>query len=106
MSLPLRWEFPGGKVEDGERPEVALVRELHEEFGVDVAVYEHIGEGTSEVDGRRIWLEVYRTDVTSGSLTLHEHEAVRWVGAEELDELDWAEADLPVIPAVKRLLEK
>ena len=106
MSLALKWEFPGGKVDDGESPEAALARELHEEFGVDVEVHELVGEGTSEVAGRRIWLEVYRAEITSGSLTLHEHEAVRWVGSHEIDELDWAEADVPVLPAVRRLLRK
>jgi 8-oxo-dGTP diphosphatase len=104
MSLPLQWEFPGGKVEDGESATGALVREIHEEFGVDVEVHELVGEGTSEVGGRRIWLEVYRAEIVSGSLTLHEHEAVRWVGAEEIAQLDWADADVPIIPAVRALL--
>ena len=104
MSLPLKWEFPGGKVEDGESPKAALERELDEEFGVRVEVHELVGEGTSTVGGRSIWLEVYRAEIISGSLTLHEHEAVRWVGVGEIDGLDWAEADVPVVASVKRLI--
>ena len=56
-------------------------------------------------DGRLIRLEVYRAEITSGSLALHEHEAARWVGAEEIEALDWAEADVPVVPAVQMLLD-
>jgi 8-oxo-dGTP diphosphatase len=104
MSLPLQWEFPGGKVEDGESAADALVREIKEEFGVDVDVGEFVGEGTAEVGDRHIWLEVYRARIVSGKLTVHEHAAVRWVGEDEIAELGWAEADLPVVPAVRALL--
>ena len=105
MSLPLKREFPGGKVQDHESPREALEREIAEEFGVEARVYERIGQGVSEVDWRRIWLEVFRAEIASGDLVLHEHEAIRWVGVDEIDDLDWAEADVPVIPAVKALLE-
>lgn len=105
MSLPLQWEFPGGKVEDGEDAARALVREIHEEFGVDIEVGELVGEGTAEVDGRLIGLEVYRAEIVAGELTIHEHETIRWVGADEIERLDWAEADVPVIPAVRALLD-
>ena len=97
MSLPLKWEFPGGKVKDHESPRVALEREIVEEFGVEARVYERIGQGVSEVDWRRIWLEVFRAEIVSDDLVLHEHEAIRWVSVAEIEDLDWAEADVPVM---------
>ena len=104
MSLPLKWEFPGGKVMDHESPREALEREIAEEFSVEARVYERIGQGISEVNWQRIWLEVFRAEIVSGDLVLQEHEAIRWVGADGIEDLDWAEADVPVIPAVKALL--
>lgn len=106
MSLPGKWEFPGGKVGDGETAEAALAREIEEEFGVDIDVYEKVGEGRSEVGGREIWLEVFRAEITSGELVPVEHAAVRWVGVEKIDELDWAEADVPVVGRVKELMRR
>ena len=106
MSLPLKWEFPGGKVEAGEASADALQREILEEFGVQIEVLESIGEGSSEIRGRTIRLEVFRARILRGNLLPHEHHQIRWVDAEELMRLDWAEADIPVLPAVRDLLNK
>jgi len=104
MSLPLKWEFPGGKVKPGETATDALRREISEEFGVEIEVYEFLGEGSSEIRGRSIRLEVFRAQILSGELIPHEHREIRWVNAEQLLRLDWAKADIPVLPAVRRLL--
>jgi len=98
MSLAGKWEFPGGKVEEGEEPEAALAREIVEELGLEVEVGEAIGRGTSLHDGRRIVLEVYLVRRAGGALRLAEHEEVGWFAPAELGGLDWPEADLPILP--------
>ena len=104
MSLPLKWEFPGGKVKPGEDPREALRREIAEEFGVEIQVFEFLGEGSSVIGNRSIRLEVFRAQILNGELIPLEHCEIRWVDAEQLLRLDWAKADIPVLPAVRRLL--
>ena len=104
MSAPLKWEFPGGKVEPGESPERALARELCEELGVRVEVGTHLGVGSAVNAGRTIVLDVYAATWLSGELHLAEHAQIAWCDAKRLQELDWAEPDVPIIPAVQQAL--
>lgn len=105
MSAPDCWEFPGGKVEPGESQAEALRRELGEELGVDVAVGEHLGTGSARSErGDLIVLEVYRASLRAGRLRPREHAELRWVGAEDLGALRWADADVPVLSAVAAML--
>lgn len=106
MRLPGKWEFPGGKVEAGEAPEVALAREIAEELGLEIAVGERLGSGTAPAGGRLIVLDVYAARITSGELVLREHAQVVWLTADELPSLDWAEADIPCLKPVQRWLEQ
>lgn len=104
MPLPGRWEFPGGKVEDGETPEAALAREIAEELGVTVRVGALVGTGEDEQARRRIRLDVYACELVSGEPKAREHDRLAWVGAGELGGLDWAAADVPVLAPLRALL--
>jgi 8-oxo-dGTP diphosphatase len=99
-----QWEFPGGKVEPGERPEAALVRELDEELGIQVEVGDHLGRSEFVVRERRFTLDVYVVRLRSGVPTAREHAELRWLTADELGGVRWAIADVPHLPAVRAAL--
>jgi 8-oxo-dGTP diphosphatase len=97
MSLPLKWEFPGGKIIEGESAAECLRRELREELGIDVTIHEAYPEVTYSYPTFTVTLHPARCTIVSGELVLHEHKAVAWTLPEELHELDWADADWPII---------
>ncbi|MBI4196135.1 MAG: (deoxy)nucleoside triphosphate pyrophosphohydrolase [Betaproteobacteria bacterium] len=102
MSMPLKWEFPGGKVDAGESLEDCLRRELAEELGVHVKVGQRLSPTTYQYPTFAITLYPFICSIESGELTLHEHGALMWLPPEELHGLDWAEADLPIINAYRK----
>lgn len=104
MSLAGKWEFPGGKVESGESPTAALAREIAEELALQVKVAELLGTGTAKVGERTIRLDVYAATIASGTVALREHAQVAWASVDELQQFDWAEADIPCVAAVKEWL--
>jgi 8-oxo-dGTP diphosphatase len=89
-----RWEFPGGKVEPGESPDEALVRELREELGVDASVTAWL-DGAAAIGGTHE-LRVAVVAI-AGDPAPVEHDAIRWLGAAELGEVDWLEPDQPFL---------
>jgi 8-oxo-dGTP diphosphatase len=97
MSLPLKWEFPGGKINPGELPEECLRRELLEEMGSYVSVGKSLPATTYQYPKFAVTLYPFVCSIASGEIVLHEHAAINWLPAEELPTLDWAEADVPVI---------
>ena len=101
MSLPLKWEFPGGKIRQGESPAGCLRRELLEELGIEAPVIEALAPSTHRYASFTVTLHPFRCGEPSGPITLHEHAALAWVAPGDLPSLDWAEADLPVIAAYR-----
>lgn len=91
------WEFPGGKVDPGESPGSALIRELKEELGVHVTVGSPLSEVIWNYGERTIRLLPYRCSVVCGEPRALEHEAVLWCSSDELQQLSWAAADVPVL---------
>ncbi len=97
MTLPLKWEFPGGKIEAGESPEECLTRELREELGITVSIGVALSPATHGYPDFTVTLYPFTCRVAGGLITSHEHHALQWIEPERMPELDWAAADLPVI---------
>jgi 8-oxo-dGTP diphosphatase len=95
-----RWEFPGGKVDAGETPEAAVVREVAEELGCAVEVTGWLEPEVPLRDG--LVLRVATAELVGGEPGPRhgEHDAVRWLGSDELDEVDWLTADRPFVDAL------
>ena len=106
MTLPHKWEFPGGKLEAGESPEECLKRELVEEMGVSIAVGRPLPLHTHSYDTFTVTLYPFVCSMESEHITLHEHAAMVWLPPHELYTLDWLEADQPVLAAYVRLVHQ
>lgn len=92
-----KWEFPGGKVEPGEEPTAALVRELTEELGITVEPLVPLTPVVWDYGRGPIRLLPWTCRIKTGEPLAHEHEEIRWCHVDELDDLDWADADIPVL---------
>ena len=103
MSLPFKWEFPGGKIEGRENPEECLRREVREELGIEISVGRPLTPTTHRYSSFTVTLYPFLSTIVSGAITLHEHAALAWLLPEELRSLDWAEADWPVLDEYLRL---
>lgn len=91
------WEFPGGKVEHGESPEECLARELKEELHITAKIGDYVGDSTYDYGGKIIRLLAYRVEHISGEFVLHDHDEMRWLALEDLKNLNWAPADIPLV---------
>ena len=97
MKLPLKWEFAGGKIETGESEIDCIKREIFEELNIQIEVKEKLTPVTHKYSGFKIELIPFTAEYISGELTLKEHSDFVIVNKEELINLNWAEADLPIL---------
>lgn len=91
------WEFPGGKINPGESPETALMRELREELGIEVAVGKGLEPVICHYRTTSIRLLPFLCEITDGVPLPLEHEDLRWCAPQDFDALTWAEADVPIL---------
>ncbi|MCY8932045.1 (deoxy)nucleoside triphosphate pyrophosphohydrolase [Bacillus atrophaeus] len=100
MSLANLWEFPGGKLEEGENAQEALVREIEEELGCKIEAGEVIADIHHEYEKVIVNLISIRAKIVDGEPVAKEHAELRWVPVSELESLEWAPADLPTLTAL------
>ena len=100
------WEFPGGKVEQGEAPENAIVREIKEELDTVLEVIEYFDTVEYDCPNFHLSMKCYICTVVSGKLELLEHEAAKWLDKDSLDSVAWLPADLGLVDKLKDYLSK
>jgi len=99
------WEFPGGKMEPGETPEAALVREIEEELDTQIGVDKLIKTIDYDYPSFHLTMHCFLCHIVSGKLKLKEHESARWLTADTIEDVEWLPADWEIIDEIKALIE-
>lgn len=97
------WEFPGGKIEAGERPEEALIREIKEELEMDIKVGTLINTVEYDYPNFHLSMDCFFASIVQGTPLLKEHEAAKWLARDALGSVDWLPADQGLIEKLKQL---
>lgn len=103
MSLPNYWEFPGGKIEANETKQEALKREILEELGCVIEVFDQVEDTTYEYENVIVRLETFMAKVVKGTPMVSEHADLNWIPREQLFSLNWAPADIPAIEKLSKV---
>jgi len=97
MSMPNKWEFPGGKIEPNETEQDCILREIKEELNIEIQLIQKLNPSTFHYPNQSIQLIPFLANHTSGELQLTEHKNHQWLEKKELIKLDWAEADIAIV---------
>jgi 8-oxo-dGTP diphosphatase len=102
-TLAGKWEFPGGKIEDNETPQQCLIREMNEEFGINVAIKGFFAENTYKYEKETIQLLAYHAVWKDGNFSLNAHAAIKWALLNELQKFEFAPADKPFVEKLQQI---